>query len=86
MLLWLLGASSAGTMDHVMWIRLRIMMDWLAWTRGLYIFDERYLTSMDDIATLKSMHATAILTIMDEDAYDGSNQEYNDTTAAADSL
>ncbi|CDH53083.1 predicted protein [Lichtheimia corymbifera JMRC:FSU:9682] len=51
-----------------------------------YIFDKRGFTTMDDIATLKSMHATATFTIMDEDAYDGSNQEYNDTTTPADSL
>ncbi|CDH54674.1 predicted protein [Lichtheimia corymbifera JMRC:FSU:9682] len=31
-----------------------------------YIFDKRGFTTMDDIATLKSMHATATFTIMDE--------------------
>ncbi|CDH59476.1 predicted protein [Lichtheimia corymbifera JMRC:FSU:9682] len=86
MLLWLLGASSAGAMDYVMWIRLRRMVDWMACTRDPYIFDERGFTTMDDIATLKSMHAAATFTIMDEDAYDGSNKEYNDTTIPADSL
>ncbi|CDH53842.1 predicted protein [Lichtheimia corymbifera JMRC:FSU:9682] len=33
-----------------------------------YIFDKRGFTTMDDIATFKSMHATATFTIMDEDA------------------
>ncbi|CDH48544.1 predicted protein [Lichtheimia corymbifera JMRC:FSU:9682] len=33
-----------------------------------YIFDKRGFTTMDDIATLKSMHATATFTIIDEDA------------------
>ncbi|CDH61466.1 predicted protein [Lichtheimia corymbifera JMRC:FSU:9682] len=52
-----------------------------------YIFDETGVTTMDDIATPKSMHATsAVSTIMDEDAYDGSKQEYNCKTIPADSL
>ncbi|CDH56026.1 predicted protein [Lichtheimia corymbifera JMRC:FSU:9682] len=34
----------------------------------VYIFDKRGFTTMDDIATFKSMHATATFTIMDEDA------------------
>ncbi|CDH53588.1 predicted protein [Lichtheimia corymbifera JMRC:FSU:9682] len=52
-----------------------------------YIFDERRFTTMDDIATLKSMHATsAISTIMDEDAYDDSNREYYCITRPADSM
>ncbi|CDH55271.1 predicted protein [Lichtheimia corymbifera JMRC:FSU:9682] len=33
-----------------------------------YIFDKRGFTTMDDIATFKSMHATATFTIMDGDA------------------
>ncbi|CDH60341.1 predicted protein [Lichtheimia corymbifera JMRC:FSU:9682] len=33
-----------------------------------YIFDKRGFTTMDDIATFKSMHATATFTIMDEDS------------------
>ncbi|CDH54231.1 predicted protein [Lichtheimia corymbifera JMRC:FSU:9682] len=33
-----------------------------------YIFDKRGFTTMDDIATFKSMHAAATFTIMDEDA------------------
>ncbi|CDH52044.1 predicted protein [Lichtheimia corymbifera JMRC:FSU:9682] len=33
-----------------------------------YIFDKRGFNAMDDIATFKSMHATATFTIMDEDA------------------
>ncbi|CDH58480.1 predicted protein [Lichtheimia corymbifera JMRC:FSU:9682] len=33
-----------------------------------YIFDKRGFTTMGDIATFKSMHATATFTIMDEDA------------------
>ncbi|CDH57129.1 predicted protein [Lichtheimia corymbifera JMRC:FSU:9682] len=33
-----------------------------------YIFDKRGFTTMDDITTFKSMHATATFTIMDEDA------------------
>ncbi|CDH60014.1 predicted protein [Lichtheimia corymbifera JMRC:FSU:9682] len=36
--------------------------------RRAYIFDKRGFTTMDDIAISKSMHATATLTIMDEDA------------------
>ncbi|CDH59677.1 predicted protein [Lichtheimia corymbifera JMRC:FSU:9682] len=52
-----------------------------------YIFDERGFTTMDGVRALKSMHATsAISTIMDEDTYDGSNQEYNCITIAADSM
>ncbi|CDH50767.1 predicted protein [Lichtheimia corymbifera JMRC:FSU:9682] len=51
-----------------------------------YIFDERCLTTMDDIETLKSMHATAISTIMDEDTDDRSYQEYNGITIPADSM
>ncbi|CDH50643.1 predicted protein [Lichtheimia corymbifera JMRC:FSU:9682] len=52
-----------------------------------YIFDENGFTTMDDIATLKSIHATsAISTIMDDDAYGGSNQEYKCKTIPADSL
>ncbi|CDH60182.1 predicted protein [Lichtheimia corymbifera JMRC:FSU:9682] len=31
-----------------------------------YIFDKRGFTTMDDIATFKSMHVTATFTIMDE--------------------
>ncbi|CDH55497.1 predicted protein [Lichtheimia corymbifera JMRC:FSU:9682] len=51
-----------------------------------YIFDKRGFATTDDIATFKSMHATATFTIMVGDAYDASNQEYNDTTIPADSL
>ncbi|CDH53461.1 predicted protein [Lichtheimia corymbifera JMRC:FSU:9682] len=86
MLRWLLGASSAGAMNCTMCIRLRMMMDWMAWTRGPYIFDERGFTTVDDIATLKSMHATATSAIMDEDTSGGSNKEYNDAMIPADSL
>ncbi|CDH53536.1 predicted protein [Lichtheimia corymbifera JMRC:FSU:9682] len=28
---WSLCTSSAGRMDYVAWIRLRVMMDWMAW-------------------------------------------------------
>ncbi|CDH52050.1 predicted protein [Lichtheimia corymbifera JMRC:FSU:9682] len=33
-----------------------------------YIFDKRGFTTMDDIATFKSVHATATFTILDENA------------------
>ncbi|KAJ8652535.1 hypothetical protein O0I10_011860 [Lichtheimia ornata] len=34
MLLRLLGASSAGSMIHITWIRLRMMMDWMGLSKG----------------------------------------------------
>ncbi|CDH56828.1 predicted protein [Lichtheimia corymbifera JMRC:FSU:9682] len=84
-LLWLLGASSAFN-EHVYTAEDDDGLDELnGMDTRAYIFDKRGFTTMDDIATLKSMHATATFTIMDEDAYDDS-QEYNDTTTPADSL
>ncbi|CDH59880.1 predicted protein [Lichtheimia corymbifera JMRC:FSU:9682] len=51
-----------------------------------FIFDDRWFTTMDDIGMMEPGHATATSTIMDEDTYDGSNQEYNAITIPAGSM
>lgn len=54
MLLWLLGALSARTMDHARWTQLRMMMDrmesskgLMSWTKGDSQFDRKEVDSID---------------------------------------
>lgn len=49
MLLWLLGALSAGTMDPITWILLRVKMDWMELTKGVYIHGWYYDTQINAI-------------------------------------
>ncbi|CDH60316.1 predicted protein [Lichtheimia corymbifera JMRC:FSU:9682] len=51
-----------------------------------YILPKGAFTALDAIGILKSMRAAAILQSWMKDAYDGSNQEYNDTVFPVDSM
>ncbi|CDH56620.1 predicted protein [Lichtheimia corymbifera JMRC:FSU:9682] len=77
---WLFGTPSAGRMDHVMWMRLRMMMDWMAWKKGLISLTKG---TMDEWSQGKKPNYFGI---MDKDIDGGSNQGYNGTMIPADSI
>ncbi|CDH55690.1 predicted protein [Lichtheimia corymbifera JMRC:FSU:9682] len=77
MLLWLLVALSARTMDHITWMRLRMMVDW----KRAHVFDERRRFTVFGI--LESMHAAAIWQSWMRDIFDDRNKERNDTSPVA---
>ncbi|CDH53843.1 predicted protein [Lichtheimia corymbifera JMRC:FSU:9682] len=74
MLLWLLGTSSAGRKDRIIWTRLRMMMDWNGIDERAFILDEGRLIAFDGIGMLESNHAAGA-GIMDGIAYDGGTNE-----------